>query len=166
MSALIVTATFGDGDNGWLQDLRRTYYPPERNRVPAHLTLFHQLPPSVEAELAARLASAAAAPPPPAMVVGVMNLGEGTALRVQSSALEALRAELAEIFHQVLTAQDRGAWQPHVTIQNKVTAREARLLQKAIRADFQPRPLTIRGLAAWRYRDGPWEPVRVWPFRR
>ncbi len=165
MSALIVTATFGDGDNGWLQDLRRTYYPPERNRVPAHLTLFHQLPPSVEAELAARLASAAAAPPPPAMVVGVMNLGEGTALRVQSGALEALRAELAEIFHQVLTAQDRGAWQPHVTIQNKVTAREARMLQKAIRAGFQPRPLAVRGLAAWRYRDGPWEPVRVWPFR-
>lgn len=165
MSALIVTATFGDGDNGWLQELRRTYYPPERNRVPAHLTLFHQLPPSVEAELAARLASASAAPPPPAMVVGVMNLGQGTALRVQSAALEGVRAELAEIFHMVLTEQDRGAWQPHVTIQNKVTAREARMLQNAIKVDFQPRPLAIRGLAAWRYREGPWEPVRVWPFR-
>ena len=45
--AIIVTATFGDGDNGWLQQLRRAHYPPERNRVPAHLTLFRQLPPSI-----------------------------------------------------------------------------------------------------------------------
>src|SRR3954462_5534338 len=77
---LIVTAIFGDGDNGWLQELRRKHYPADRNRVPAHLTLFHQLPPSAESEVARRLAAHAAAPAPRAEIAGIMNLGEGTAL--------------------------------------------------------------------------------------
>lgn len=163
--AIIVTATFGDGDNGWLQELRRAHYPPERNRVPAHLTLFRQLPPSIESELATRLARFAASPPPVASVAGVMDLGEGTALRVESDELMRIREELTEIFHGLLTPQDQAAWRPHVTIQNKVARREARALQKQLRATLKPRPLAIRAFAAWRYRDGSWEPIRTWPFR-
>jgi hypothetical protein len=163
--AIIVTATFGDGDNGWLQDLRRAYYPPERNRVPAHLTLFRQLPPSLEPELGTRLARFAASRPPFATVAGVIDLGEGTALRVESEALIRIRDELAEVFHRLLTPQDEAAWRPHVTIQNKVARREARALQQRLRAAFRPWPLAIRALAAWRYRDGPWEPIREWVFR-
>ncbi|MEA3046945.1 MAG: hypothetical protein QOJ53_1277 [Sphingomonadales bacterium] len=162
---IIVTATFGDGDNGWLQELRRAHYPPERNQVPAHLTLFRQLPPSLEGELATRLARAAAAPPPRATIAGIMDLGEGTALRVESEDLEAIRAELAAAFHGLLTPQDR-TWRPHVTIQNKVTPRIARTLQQQLRAGFEPRPLAIRALAAWRYLGGAWAPIRSWPFRR
>jgi hypothetical protein len=162
---IIVTAIFGDGDNGWLQELRRTHYPPERNRVPAHLTLFRQLPPSLEGELATRLARAAAAPPPRAAIAGVMDLGEGTAFRVESEDLEKVHADLAEAFHGLLTPQDQAPWRPHVTIQNKVPRREARALQQQLRATFEPRPLAIRALAAWRYLGGPWEPVRTWPFR-
>ena len=163
--AIVVTASFGDGDNGWLQALRRAHYPPERNRVPAHLTLFRQLPPSLEGELATRLARAAAAPPPRAAVTGIVDLGEGTALRVESEALEALRGELAEAFQGLLIPQDLAPWRPHVTVQNKVPRREARALQEQLRATFRPRPLAIAGLAAWRYRDGPWEPIRDWRFR-
>jgi 2'-5' RNA ligase len=163
--AIIVTAMFGDGDNGWLQELRRTHYPPERNRVPAHLTLFRQLPPSLEAELGTRLARFAASRPPFATLAGVMDLGEGTALRVESEELIRIRDELAEVFHGLLIPQDAAPWRPHVTIQNKVARREARALQQQLRATFQPRSLAIRGFAAWRYRDGPWEAIRSWPFR-
>jgi len=163
--AMIVTATFGDGDNGWLQELRRTHYPPERNRVPAHLTLFRQLPPSAQGELATRLAHFAAARPPFASIAGIMDLGEGTALRVESEDLTRIRDELAEVFHGLLTPQDQAGWRPHVTIQNKVPRAEARALQRQLRLSLQPRPLSIRALAAWRYRDGPWEPVRDWKFR-
>ena len=35
------------------------HYPPERNQLPAHLTMFHALPPSAEAEVRPRLAQAA-----------------------------------------------------------------------------------------------------------
>jgi hypothetical protein len=162
---IVVTATFGDGDNGWLQKLRRDHYPAGRNRVPAHLTLFRQLPPSLEAELCERLARAAAAGPPAATIARIVDLGEGTALEVESEALEKIRAELADAFHGLLTPQDFAPWRPHVTIQNKVEPREARALQQRLRAGFEPRPLAIRGLAAWRYLDGPWEPIRSWSFR-
>src|SRR3954471_3111538 len=107
---LIITATFGDGDNGWLQQLRRTHYPADRNRVPAHLTLLRQLPPSAESEVVRRLAAHAAAPPPGAEIAGVMDLGEGTALRVESLELEDIRDDLAVALRGLLTAQDQGPW--------------------------------------------------------
>jgi hypothetical protein len=145
---IIVTALFAPGDDGWIQQLRRTHYPAERNQVPAHLTLFHQLPPSAGAELSARLASATAAPPPKAEISGIMDLGEGTALRV------------------LLTPQDQAPWRPHITIQNKVQPREARRLQQTLRATFEPRPLAIRALASWHYLGGPWAPLKTHMFRR
>jgi hypothetical protein len=162
---LIVTATFGDGDNGWLQELRRKHYPAGRNRVPAHLTLFRQLPPSAGDEVARRLAAHAAAPPPRAEIAGVMDLGEGTALRVESAGLSEMRDDLALALHGLLTAQDQGPWTPHVTIQNKVEPKEARRLQQQLAITVQPRPLSLKGLALWRYLDGRWEPVKTWSFR-
>ena len=166
MSApLILTATFGDGDNGWLQEMRRAHYPPERNRVPAHLTLFRQLAPSLEAELGRRLATYAATPAPAARIAGVMDLGEGTALRVESEGLEDIRYDLALALAGMLTPQDAGPWRPHVTVQNKVEPKEARRLQAQLRATFEPRPLAIRGLALWRYLGCPWEPAKSWTFR-
>jgi len=156
---------FGDGDNGWLQALRRAHYPAERNLVPAHLTLFRHLPPSVEDELGRRLTACAAAPPPKAVAAGIMDLGEGTALRIESEALEEMRADLADALQGLLLPQDSAPWRPHVTIQNKVEPRQARRLQAGLRAAFQPRPLAIKGLAAWRYRGGPWEPLKTYAFR-
>ncbi len=162
---IIVTALFAPGDDGWLQQLRRDHYPPERNQVPAHLTLFHQLPPSCEAEFNHRIADIVRAPPPRATVAGVMDLGGGTALRVESGDLEAMRGELADALHGLLTPQDQAGWRGHVTIQNKVEPRAARRLQAELRAAFRPRPLAIPALATWRYLDGPWERIRSFPFR-
>jgi hypothetical protein len=162
---ILVTATFAPGDDGWLQELRRAHYPPERNRVPAHLTLFRLLPPSAEGELGRRLAAAVKAPRPRAAIAGIMDLGEGTALRVDSPELEAIREDLAEALHGLLTPQDQAPWRPHVTIQNKVEPREARALQAQLRGRYEGRALVIPALAAWRYRGGPWEPIRSWSFR-
>ena len=156
---------FGDGDNGWLQELRRTHYPPERNQVPAHLTLFRHLPPSVGAELDGRLATYARAAPPRAEIVGVMDLGGGTALRIESEELDDIRYDLALALQGLLTPQDQAAWSPHITIQNKVEPLEARRLQAELRARFTPRPLAIRALATWLYRGGPWEALKTYAFR-
>jgi 2'-5' RNA ligase len=145
--------------------MRRTHYPPALNRVPAHLTLFRQLPPSVEAELNGRLAALARMAPPRAEIAGIFDLGEGTALRVESEALEEIREELASALHGLLIPQDMAPWRPHITIQNKVDPREARRLQQRLGADFRPRPLAIRGLGTRRYVDGPWEPIRDFVFR-
>jgi hypothetical protein len=162
---IVVTALFGPGDDGWLQELRRAHYPAERNRVPAHLTLFRQLPPSVEGELHRRIAAAVAGGAPRATVAGIVDLDGGTALRVHSADLEAIRADLADALHGLTIPQDQAPWRPHITIQNKVEPRDARRLQAELRAGFAPRPLALRALATWRYRGGPWEPIRTFPFR-
>ena len=94
-----------------------------------------------------------------------MDLGEGTALRIDSPELEAIRETLAEALHGLLTPQDQSPWRPHVTIQNKVEPREARRLQAALRGRYEGRAIAIPALAAWRYRGGPWEPIRSWSFR-
>jgi 2'-5' RNA ligase len=156
---------FGDGDNGWLQELRRTHFPPERNHVPAHLTLFHHLAPSLERELLDRLAGYAATPPPRATLTGIMDLGRGTAFRVESEELADIRCDLALALRGMLTPQDQAPWRPHVTIQNKVEPEAAKALQQQLRATFEPCPLAIKGLAAWRYIGGPWEPLRSYTFR-
>jgi 2'-5' RNA ligase len=162
---LIVTATFGADDFGWLEGLRRRHFPPDRNQVPAHLTLFHHLSPSLDAELRERLGALSQAETPPARITGIMDLGKGTAFRVESEALEQIRAELADAFRGMLTPQDQAPWRAHVTVQNKVERRDAIALQRELAATQFPRPLRIHGLASWRYLGGPWEPVRTYPFR-
>lgn len=162
---LIITAEPGAEEFAWLDGLRRTHYPADRNRVPAHLTMFHALPPSVEAELRGRLARLVQGRPPQAWLEGLMNLGGGVAYRVVSPDLDEMREELARAFHGMLTAQDSAGWRPHVTVQNKVAPRVARALQETLERDFRPRPLSITGLALHRYLGGPWEPLATYRFR-
>ena len=163
--ALIVTAELAPADLAWLDGLRRQFYPAERNRVAAHLTMFHALPPSLEGEARHGGAGAAGANPRAATIAGLMDLGGGVAFRVVSDGLDRIRAELAEDFHGMLGAQDSGGWRPHVTIQNKVSNREARELLGMLHAGFQPRPLGISGLGLHRYLGGPWDSLQSWRFR-
>lgn len=150
----------GARDFAWADGLRRTHFPPERNVLSAHLTLFHHIMPSLEAELKERLKrETRGAPPPRARLVGLMNLGRGVAFRVESDELAAIRARLADAFHGLLTPQDAAGWRPHITVQNKVDPKVAKATLAELSAGFTPRPLEITGLAAWWYRGGPWEGI-------
>lgn len=162
---IIVTALLGAADHAALTAERRRYFPPERNHLDAHLTLFHHLPPSSAPELARRLREATAGPPPEARLSGLISLGKGVAYRVESPGLAVIRAELCEAFVGLLTPQDRAGWRAHVTIQNKVAPEVARALLSELQVGFTPRPLAIAGLAAWWYRGGPWEPLSRHMFR-
>ena len=163
--ALIVTAELGRDDFAWLEGLRRAHYPPERNRVPAHLTMFHALPPSAEREVRASLSRLAAQRPPAARIEGLIDLGGGVAFRVVSDDLDRMREELASEFHGLLSAQDAGGWRPHVTIQNKVAPKVARALIESLGRTFDPRPLKISGLGLHRYLGGTWERLAAYSFR-
>jgi hypothetical protein len=162
---IIVSALLGDHDFAFFDGLRRAHFPPERNVLSAHLTLFHHLPPSVEAELMHRLGEAARAPRPPAQVTGVFSLGRGVAYRIESSELADIRDDLATAFAPLLTPQDAAPWRAHVTVQNKVMPDAARALLGTLQRDFVPRPVVITGLAAWWYRGGPWEAIGARRFR-
>lgn len=163
--ALIVTAEIGPRDFGWLEGLRRAHYPSERNQVSVHLTMFHALPPSAETELRARLSALAKAKVPSATIEGLIDLGGGVAFRVVSPDLDRIRDQLWRDLHGLLGAQDSGGWRPHITIQNKVAPRVARVLLSNLDREFRPRPLAISGLGLYRYLGGPWERIAGYPFR-
>ncbi|WP_242415555.1 2'-5' RNA ligase family protein [Sphingomonas panni] len=153
-----MTALFGHEDQAWFDRQRRAYFPPERNVLAAHCTMFHHLAPELGPELKQRLSGLTrAVSAPVARVGGLMNLGRGVAYRIESPDLESLRADLADAFASMLTPQDRAGWRPHVTIQNKVEPAAAKALLAELSAGFAPRPLKIAGLASWWYRGGPWE---------
>jgi hypothetical protein len=162
---LIVTAELPEALQSRADQLRRAHFPPERNYLAAHVTLFHALPPSVEYEVRDALAAEARARPVPARLTGVMNLGRGTALRLESSGMIELWHRLADRFHGLLTPQDEHVPQLHVTIQNKVAPSEAKALQQRLAATLEPRDFAFAGLALHRYRGGPWEFVKRWSFR-
>jgi hypothetical protein len=162
---LIVTADFAPPDFAWLEGLRRAHYPAELNRVSVHLTMFQGLPPSALQEVSQQLAIHSAMPPPRAVLAGLMNLSSGVAFRVVSDELEAIRNAIADHFHGLLCAPDAAGWRPHITIQNKVSAREAKALLDKLAVDFRPRPLGVAGLSVHRYRGGPWETMGTYKFR-
>ena len=94
-----------------------------------------------------------------------MDLGGGVAFRIVSVEVDAMRAGLAAEFHGLLSAQDSAGWRPHITIQNKVSAKQARALLGQLERGFQPRPLAISGLGLHRYLNGPWERIETYSFR-
>ncbi|MET0372800.1 MAG: 2'-5' RNA ligase family protein [Rhizorhabdus sp.] len=164
---IIVTALMGPDDFAWADGLRRAHFPAERNQLPAHLTMFHHLPPSALDMLKRLLAMEARVAVPPAVrITRLLPLGRGVALGVESPGLSAVRSQIADAMQGLLTPQDQAAWRPHITIQNKVAPSAARALLQALSADFQPRSLSLTGFAAYWYRGGPWEPIAEYKFSR
>jgi 2'-5' RNA ligase len=163
---LILTLRLDDASQSRFEAERRAHFPPERNLIPAHLTLFHALPGEAEAEIAANLATLAGGTAPfPVAVSGLRPLGRGVAYTVDSPRLSALRGMLATQWYRWLTPQDRQSYRPHVTVQNKVEPTEARALLATLQARFTPWEATAEALLLWRYRGGPWESAAEFRFR-
>jgi hypothetical protein len=162
----IVTAELPPDVLAWADRLRRAHYPPDRNKLEAHVTLFHSFAPSLREELHGVLARIVGEyAPPSAWLDGIMKLGGGTALAIESSGMLNVREQIAEHFHGALTAQDMHPPRLHITIQNKVTLHEARSLQDALREVLQPRKFAFRGLGLHLYRETHWEALGRWSFR-
>lgn len=162
---LIVTAELAPHDHKWLNALRKRHFPPERNQLDAHVTMFHAIPPSAQSEVEGLLRDAARQRAPDAMISGLMDLGGGVAFRIRSPDLDRIRGDIADRLHGLLTAQDMAGWNAHVTIQNKAERQAAVALRKSLEDGFEPRPLAFSGLGLHRYMGGPWEKVRIWSFR-
>jgi hypothetical protein len=163
---IIITAEMAKTDQAWANGLRRAHFPPERNHLDAHITLFHHLPPSHLPEIKSRLATLASeCAAPVARLSEVMSLGRGVAYRVDSPDLLAIRDELAHEFRGLLIPQDQARPRLHITVQNKVEPSVAKALHAQLSAEFTPRAFAISGLAAHYYRGGPWENIARWAFR-
>ena len=163
---LILTAQLPKDLHRWATALRTAHFPPERNYLEAHVTLFHALPAQCESEVidvCKRLAADYA--PVDGEIIGLMSLGRGTAIKLASPGILRLREQVADHFHGMLTAQDQHTPRLHVTIQNKVSVSEAKALQAELEGTVERRAFAFRGLALFRYRGGPWEAVRDFTFR-
>ena len=155
---LILTLAFDPESTGFFEAERRRHFPPERNLIPAHLTLFHHLPGADEASVARFLTSLCSGTVPfPLTISGLRFLGRGVAFAITSPDLLRLRATIATAFADRLIPQDRQGFRPHVTIQNKARPDEAKALFARLEAGFEPFGADAVGLLLWRYRDGPWE---------
>ena len=147
--------------------LREAHFPPERNYLRAHLTLFHKLPAEHEDEISNDLREICGGHEPFTLTTAnVCFLGRGVAYELSSPELSSLRKGLAGRWKPWLGTQDRKGFRPHVTVQNKVSTDEARALHEKLRVSFSPFEVGGEGLSLWRYLGGPWEPVANFPFGR
>lgn len=162
----IVTAALPVDLLAWADGLRRAHFPPQRNHLHAHVTLFHAFAPSLFDELRQFLPRIAREfAPPQGEVTGLMDLGKGTAIALHSPQLLAIRAQIADYFHGSLTAQDLHEPRLHITIQNKVSKEVARELQRSLQGKIEARPFVFPALELHIYRGGPWEFVKRCGFR-
>ncbi len=161
-----MTALMGDTDFAWANRLRQQYFPPERNFLDAHITLFHHLPPHMLPEIKQRVKDMVATfARPEASLSDVMHLGKGVAYQIDCAGLASIRDELAENFAGMLTPQDQARPRLHITVQNKVTPAESKALYQELAAKFEPRPFIIKGLGLYYYRGGPWDEIGRYSFR-
>lgn len=144
---------------------RRAFFPPERNHLSAHITLFHHLDGARFGELDAKLEEVAARTVPITVeVTGLRFLGHGVAYALSAPKLEMLRAELLAAWRDTLTPQDLERIRPHVTVQNKVAPDRARETLAVLQARFSPWTFQVTGLELWRYLGGPWAHVETFGF--
>lgn len=160
---IIATLTVDKEAQRRFQRLRDRYYP--ASRVPAHITLFRHLPGRAPEELIARIGGICADTAPfMVRAEAPMGLANGVALKLISAQLHSLRKRIAETYMAHLANDDRKPFEPHMTIQHRVTRRRARRTLGAVRASFTPFEARAEGVALWRYVGGPWEALADLPL--
>lgn len=162
---LIVTLKL-DADSFRLLDaMRKHHFPPERNFLSAHLTLFHALPGEEKSAICSSLNELCIETVPIRLEFPrIRMLGRGVAIEVASADLQRLHTRLAQRFSGWLTAQDRQSFKPHVTVQNKVSPQQARDLFDSLQPAWKMAPGAGEGLLLWQYLGGPWRPIAEFPF--
>ncbi len=162
---LILTLRLDADSQKFFNKQRKAYFPPDRDFLDAHLTLFHQLP---DDELTReKLVSIAESQSTfQLQVTGLMFLGSGVAYRLESELLKQLHSNLASRFADELIPQDKQPLRPHVTIQNKVSPEKARGLMNTLSAQFTPFTAHAIGLDLWVYLGGPWQHAFYYEFNK
>ncbi|RVU02888.1 2'-5' RNA ligase family protein [Mucilaginibacter limnophilus] len=162
MPALILTLKLDSLSQTFFDEQRKRYFPPERNFLNAHLTLFHQLPDTAGTmQVVGNIKQEQFK----CDVTGLLFLGAGVAYKIESLALNALHNKLKHDLLEHLIQQDKQGFRPHITIQNKVPAETAKQLFNGLTLSFKPFRVKATGFELWRYVDGYWQHVVFYPFK-
>jgi len=162
---LILTLKLDAESFAAFDDLRREHFPPERNFLRAHVTLFHALPGEHESSIRETLYRVCVQTE--AMKTAFPKLrfmGRGVAVELDCPPLIKLKNNLTKHWHAWLSAQDRQGFRPHVTIQNKVAPEEARSLYNHLAGNWQPLEGRGEGLMLWYYMGRNWKHAADFAF--
>jgi|TARA_R100000501_G_scaffold17919_1_gene34796 2'-5' RNA ligase len=163
---LIMTALIERTALARFDALRREHFPPERNLLTAHLTMFHHLPGTRASDLLEETKDAARHEQPMrARAARMQFMGRGCSILIECAELCDLRDRLRSLWEPWLIPQDQQRWRPHVTVQNKAEPKAARALYDRLDRSFSPWMFQIDGVTLWWYRNGPWEKLRDVRFR-
>lgn len=154
--SFILTLRLDEASQDFFEKLRQAHFPPERNLIAAHLTLFHHLPESSDVLVTVGQA-AKALQVFPVEVTGLRSLGRGVAYTLSSPVLLELHRLLVSSLEEYLIPQDRQRFMPHVVVQNKVSGEAARGLLHDLKCGFSPWTAHAHGLDLWQYLGGPWQ---------
>ena len=162
---LILTLALDEATQAFFDALREEYFPPERNFLRAHCTLFHALPGVEAGQVEADLRALCNELTPFEMSVAAPKLiGRGVAFPLEGGSAKSIHARLQKRWWERLSPQDRQALWPHITVQNKVAPEVARSTQAVLLQQFSARVAKAEGLQLWRYLGGPWEPLALFRF--
>lgn len=167
----VLTLRLSDSLHETLNALRTHYFPPERLKVPAHLTLFHALPHSEMDTITGVARQVASETTPFEVTTGrAFKLGKaGVAISPDRGTQDGaeVHAALRERYEPFLSKQDSKGFKAHWTVMNKVEDEEK---VDAAYADLQQWTKEkgaagqADGLVLWRYNHGRWEFERDFPF--
>ncbi len=162
--SFVLTLRLDEKSQAFFEKMRQQHFPPERNQIAAHLTLFHQLPET--RDVVASVEAVADAQAVFSMnVTGLRSLGRGVAYTLASPSVMEVHHQLASSLAEYLIPQDRQRFSPHIVIQNKVTGDQARTLLKTLQMQFSPWTVQALGLDLWEYLGGPWRHERFIDFK-
>jgi 2'-5' RNA ligase len=140
---------------------RRRWFPADD--AGAHVTLFRAVPGAWEEQVRIDLVQAAGAPFPVG-VAGVLPLTGGAAYALASPELARRHRVLRQWWWDHLTASDRRAFRPHVTVQSEASPAEARATVAVLRRAFRPYEVRAEGFVLWRDDGGTWTELARIPF--
>jgi 2'-5' RNA ligase len=155
-ATFVMTLKLDDSSFSHLQALRTRHFPPERNFIPAHLTLLHTVSVDQVARLRTSWCELDCLAPVRLQFTAPRWLGNGVAIDVDSVELQSRRARLLELMSGTFTRQDEQPFRAHVTVQNKVPAEEAKALYRSLCATFEPWTGEGSAVLIWHYLGGPW----------
>ncbi len=163
-STVLVTLSLDPESQNFFQRLRDQYFPPDRNIVPAHVTLFHKLPESSGEKIKADIQTVVQRPAFDLHVTSIMNTGSGVSYKLESPEFCDLHKQLRNQWLQWLTPQDRQGFRPHIVVQNKVSVETAKRTYEVLQGQFQTFTARSADIILWRYLGGPWEELESFRF--
>ncbi len=163
---LVLTFVMDDESQARLDLWRKLYFPPERNVLKAHLTIYHQLPGqniSRIDEILRDISHLRLSPFP--IAFEELKTRQGfVGVKVASPELMQVKSELDHAFDPFLKAQDRKPYSPHVTVTNLGSPKDAQKVMELLTKEFVPWRGSVRAVSLFHYRGGPWEEYRTYSF--